>query len=123
MGISSVNINTANVSLDSLAVKSEKTYASPVRQSIRSVSESGASEKPKGASSEEVSKAVEAINKELNVSKVGVEFSVDKEADRTIVKVVDTQTKDVIRQIPNEEVLEISKSLEKIQGLLVRQKA
>jgi len=120
MGISSVSVNAANISLDSLAVKSEKTNALPVHQSTGSVSASGAS---KNASHEEVTNAVEAINKELNVSNVGVEFSVDKEADRMIVKVVDTQTKDVIRQIPNEEVLEISKSLAKFQGLLVRQKA
>jgi flagellar protein FlaG len=37
--------------------------------------------------------------------------------------VVDTSTKQVLRQIPNEEVLAMSKTLDKLQGLIGRQTA
>jgi len=37
--------------------------------------------------------------------------------------VVDMATKDVIRQIPTPEVLAIAKALDKLQGLLVKDKA
>jgi flagellar protein FlaG len=40
-----------------------------------------------------------------------------------VVRVVDTATDQVIRQIPSEVALAISQSLEKLQGLLVRQQA
>ena len=40
-----------------------------------------------------------------------------------IVKVMDNATKEVIRQIPSVEMLAIAKALDKIQGLLIKQKA
>ena len=52
-----------------------------------------------------------------------VEFSIDKDSGDTVVKVVDTATKEVIRQYPSEEMLTIAKALDKIQGLLIKQKA
>jgi flagellar protein FlaG len=52
-----------------------------------------------------------------------IQFSLDEEANRVVVKVVDTETQKVLRQIPNEEVLAFSKSLGQLQGLVVRQTA
>ncbi|MFD2272939.1 flagellar protein FlaG [Undibacterium arcticum] len=39
-----------------------------------------------------------------------------------MVKVVDQRTQEVIRQMPSPEALEIAKALDKMQGLLIRQK-
>ena len=39
------------------------------------------------------------------------------------MKVVDASTDEVIRQIPSEEIISIAKALDKLQGLLVEQKA
>ena len=50
-------------------------------------------------------------------------FSIDDDTGRTIVKVVDMQTDEVIRQMPSKEVLAISKAIDKLQGLLIQQKA
>lgn len=74
-------------------------------------------------SAEQVKQAVHEINKSMQSHARGLEFSVDDESDRTIVKVVDTNTKDVIRQIPSEEALAISKALDQVIGNLVRDKA
>ena len=52
-----------------------------------------------------------------------LEFTVDADSNRTIVKVMDTQTQEIIRQMPSVEAIEISKALDKLQGLLVKQKA
>ena len=52
-----------------------------------------------------------------------IEFSIDKDSGRTIVQVIDTDTKDVLRQFPSKEALAISHELDKFQGLLVRDKA
>lgn len=76
---------------------------------------------------EKVTQAVKNINKSLQSFSQDLEFSVDSESDRTIVKVVDRKTKEVIRQIPSQETLEIAKDLEKaidtVRGLFIKQQA
>lgn len=52
-----------------------------------------------------------------------LEFSMDDQTGKTIIKVVDTATNELIRQIPSEEMLEIARALDRLQGILVRQKA
>lgn len=71
----------------------------------------------------QVNEAVKQINDTLKKLSQDLEFSVDSDANRTVVKVVDQQTKDVIRQIPTAEALEIAKALDRLQGLLIREEA
>ena len=53
-----------------------------------------------------------------------VEFSVDKASGRTVIKVMDTATDKVIRQIPSEEILSVDQSMDTYQsGMLLKQKA
>jgi flagellar protein FlaG len=75
------------------------------------------------ASAEELAKAVEAVNKSLDSRSQAIEFSIDDTDKRPIIKVVDQQTKEVIRQIPSEEMLDIARALDKAQGLLINHKA
>jgi flagellar protein FlaG len=67
-------------------------------------------------------RAAEQINKALKQFDSNIQFSVD-ENNKTNVKVVDTQTKEVIRQMPSKEMLAIAQALDKFQGLLIRIKA
>lgn len=72
----------------------------------------------------ELANAVKNINKALQERSQDLEFTVDSDSERTIVKVVDQNTKEILRQIPSEEALEISKAIDQaLQGLLIRQKA
>lgn len=64
-----------------------------------------------------VQKAVETL------SSAGIQFTLDQDFNRMVVQVVDTSTREVIRQIPPKEMLEIAQALDKLQGLLVHQKA
>jgi flagellar protein FlaG len=52
-----------------------------------------------------------------------LQFTIDKDSGKTIVKVVDSQTSEVIRQIPSEELLALARSMSKTEGLLISQKA
>ncbi len=70
-----------------------------------------------------LAKAVKMLNDHVAPALQSIEFSIDQETDRTIVKFVDTATQKVLRQIPNEEVIAISKTLGKLQGLMIRQTA
>jgi flagellar protein FlaG len=67
--------------------------------------------------------AVKKLNELVAPALQSIQFSLDEEANRVVVKVVDTETQKVLRQIPNEEVLAFSKSLGQLQGLVVRQTA
>lgn len=71
----------------------------------------------------QVADALKSINKTIQILAQNVEFSIDEESDRAIVKVVDRETKEVIRQMPTKEALEIAKALDRVQGLLIRQQA
>lgn len=52
-----------------------------------------------------------------------LQFTVDGETGKTVIRVVDSATKEVIRQIPNEEVLAIARAMDRLQGLLLKGKA
>lgn len=82
-----------------------------------------ASKEDAQAELKEVTQAVSDINKAMQFMSRQLEFSVDTDSERTIVKVIDQQTREVIRQMPTKEALEIGKALEKAQGLLIKQTA
>ena len=73
---------------------------------------------------EQVERAVESM-KQLIEAKApnSLSFAIDSDTGKTIVKVSDAQTGEMIRQIPSEELLEIARSLDKLQGMLLQQKA
>ncbi|HQT31247.1 MAG TPA: flagellar protein FlaG [Thiobacillus sp.] len=79
---------------------------------------------PVQPSGEELKSAVAAINQVMRQSNQSLEFSVDTDAHRTVVKMVDTSTGELIRQFPSEATLAISRGIEEFQqGLLITQKA
>ena len=51
-----------------------------------------------------------------------LEFSVDPDLDRVVVKVMDGDSGTVIRQIPQQEVIDLAKRLETPTGLLLHHK-
>lgn len=69
----------------------------------------------------EVTASLEEINRSFQQMSIGVQFALDKETDTMVAKVVDAQTGQVIRQIPSEEVLHISKVMGKLQDLMAEQ--
>ncbi|HWU98472.1 MAG TPA: flagellar protein FlaG [Oxalicibacterium sp.] len=71
----------------------------------------------------QLSQALQSINKALQSSSSNLEFTVDDDTDRTVVKVVDQQTGDIIRQMPSVEALEIAKALDRAAGKLINQEA
>ena len=72
----------------------------------------------------QVQQAAQMISKAIQTFSRNLEFSVDDAAvGKTVVKVVDRETGDMIRQIPSEEALAIAKALDRLQGLLIRHKA
>jgi len=72
---------------------------------------------------ERVVQAVAALNRAMAALSREVEFMSDQETGHTVVRVVDRQTQEVIRQFPSQEMLSITHALDRLQGLLFQQKA
>jgi flagellar protein FlaG len=72
---------------------------------------------------EEVQTAVEKIQEYIRKAASDIKFSIDEDSGRTVVKVIDRETEEVIRQIPSQEALDLAQALDKLQGLLIKQKA
>jgi flagellar protein FlaG len=80
---------------------------------------------------DQVNHAVQKINAALSSQSQGIEFAVDSTSHRIIIKVVDQQTNQVIRQYPSKEALAIADALDQdptssstpAQGMLIKQQA
>ena len=77
----------------------------------------------KQPSQQQVEAAVKQVASAIQSKASDLRFSIDNDTGKTIVRITDQKTGEMIRQIPSEELVEIAKSLDKVQGLLFMQKA
>ncbi|HEX2829091.1 MAG TPA: flagellar protein FlaG [Burkholderiales bacterium] len=70
-----------------------------------------------------VKEAVAAANEAMKTIKSELDFSVDEDTGKTVIRVIDKQSGTLIRQMPSQEMLEIAKALDRLQGMLVRNSA
>jgi flagellar protein FlaG len=79
---------------------------------------------PKPINSEELNQAVSKLNEYVQNIQRDLEFSVDDDVGKIVIKVIDSESKELIRQIPPETVLEVAKSLkDSFEGNLLQVKA
>lgn len=101
---------TANVVVDLSKVKAS---SEAVRTKDMAKAESNVTTDAMNA--DELGKAVEDVNQFVNSQGRTLNFSVDEESGKPVVKVIDFETKEVIRQIPSEEVLTMAKAIKRLQ--------
>ncbi|MBK4733517.1 flagellar protein FlaG [Noviherbaspirillum sp. DKR-6] len=75
------------------------------------------------AQKKELKGSVDAINTFLKTFSNNIEFSIDADSGRTVVKLVDTETNTVLRQYPTKEALALAKDIENLQGHLLKTEA
>jgi len=71
----------------------------------------------------DIERAVSQVNEAVQKVATNLEFAVDKDTDTVVVKLLDSNTHEVLRQVPSTEMLRIAKSLEHMQGLLLDDRA
>jgi len=75
----------------------------------------------------DVRQAVSRLNDYVQTLRRDLRFTVDEESGRAIVKVIDSETGELIRQIPSEEVVAISQALtdttKQTEGIILSDKA
>lgn len=70
----------------------------------------------------DLKKSVEAINRQLKDNSE-VQFSIDETSGYSVVKVIDTESKKVLRQFPSQQALDIGRDLRGLKGMLVDNQA
>ena len=121
--VSAQPVQPAAAPLSSAGSQSAGTSAADLGLAKNRVATSAAVEKPSATRQDDLNQALQQINDTVRTFSQKLEFSVDKDTEAFVVKVVDRETKEVIRQIPSEEVLNIAKALDKLQGLLIKDQA
>ena len=71
----------------------------------------------------DVKKAVEKINEFVQSQQKYINFSVDKETNSTVIKIFKTETGELLKQFPPEEILALAAKLRKNIGWLIDSKA
>jgi flagellar protein FlaG len=113
-------MNIQNVASLSQAAQLE-LRAGPVAPSANGVAPRPPAPPP---SPQQVQQAVDLINRAVQPSNSDLEFNIDADTQKVVVRMVDTATGQLIRQIPSETVLAIAESIDQYQkGLLLTQRA
>lgn len=130
MEISAVQNSQASASVSSKTERAQLTpgKASEVAKSEKSQGVEG--ERPSGptqaaapASREEVEAAVATIQDFVQSVRRDLNFSLEEGSGRVVVKVMDSGSGDVIRQIPSEEALQLAENLSEVRSLLFKAEA
>jgi flagellar protein FlaG len=72
---------------------------------------------------EEVKVIVEELNELAQQIERQLQFSVDEGSGTTVIRVIDADTEEVIREIPPEEILTLRQRLSEVQGVLFKAEA
>jgi flagellar protein FlaG len=72
---------------------------------------------------EAVKQKVAELNQYVQNLERKLQFSVDDNSGDTVVKVIDKETDELIRQIPSEELLEVKHAIDEYRGILFETKA
>lgn len=102
-----VNYNAESLNVDSATVNNQ--ISQPTKQ--------------------ELTQAIEVLNQAAIIEQRSLSFSIDDLSGRSIIKVIDQKTEQLIRQIPSEELLKVAQDIKKLQeemgqslGLLIDRK-
>lgn len=105
------------------AVRASTRPAQPAREASDAAAAKPSATVSAAESAASVRQAVDEANEALRSVSAGVEFSLDEGSGKVIVRVVDSETDEVLRQIPSEQMLAISRAIDDLRGLLIKQEA
>ncbi len=77
----------------------------------------------KESNNQELAEVTDDLNDMASIMRKGLAFKVDDDSGKNVISVMDIDSGDVIRQIPNEEALELSKKLAEVAGILLNTEA
>jgi len=73
-------------------------------------------------SAEQLQASVEQLNQMMKEGQRSLAFSVDESAGEVVIRISDSETNELVRQIPTEEALAIREHLDQVIGMLFSEK-
>lgn len=115
----SVKLNLSYPTAKPVTSVTDKPVEKP-REVVPAVVETASQDSKKDAQAEQekLKMAVQEIEKFVQSVKRNLEFSIDEPSGQVVVKVIASDSGEVVRQIPNEEVLRLANSLNDASSLL-----
>ncbi|MDR4480338.1 MAG: flagellar protein FlaG [Nitrospira sp.] len=106
---------------DLLASAVHAGHTAPQHPPVRSAEEQVPEPEHSGGevNKKELEQALTRVREVFQKADSRVEFSIDPDLDRVVVKIFDGESGTVIRQIPQQEVIDLAKRLEAPTGLLL----
>ena len=84
-------------------------------------------QKASQVSAEELQNVVKRLNEHVQLINRNLQFSVDEQSGRSVIRVVNAETQELVRQIPSEEALRIAHNIQeqtaKAAGLIFQTSA
>lgn len=118
MSIDSIGSNSMNV--QQVAAPSVKPIATaPVEQKAQAEKVLPAANTNVSTSQTELDRSIEQIQVMMDLRQRSVQFTTDNESGTNVVKVVDGESGDVIRQMPAEELLSFMRNLTRMMGTFI----
>ena len=125
------NINAASVPSGNQPPTATPVKGKPEVEHRQNLPASGESvppnEQKQSADRADIEQAVTRLNDHVQLVRRDLQFSIDDDTGKTIVKVLDSESGDLIRQIPSEELIAIAQAiadnLEAVEGLILKEEA
>lgn len=93
-------------------IGSDSAASELVKKSVQGESRAGP------ISREEVNTAVDSLHGLISMLQTRISFSISEETDQIIIKVINRETDEVIRQIPPEELVSLQAKMEELTGII-----
>lgn len=118
------SVNASNVAASTVQAAASQQTSSVQSGNVNAQAEQVDSVQPsQKMNAEEVQAVLDKMNAFMQDGQRNLSFSIDKDTDDMVVKVMDTETQEVIRQFPSEETLKLAKHIEGMLGLILNDRA
>ncbi len=119
------DVGTLKPVLPPVAQSSSSARAGRVETEVPANANPDASRKAERAEQEQepLENVVSNLNQLVRDLHRELQFSVDEDSGDTVIKVIDSKTDEVLRQIPSEEVMRLRQRLEEAAGVIFQDSA
>lgn len=84
-------------------------------EDIKAQQQSADNDRQREESEQGIEAAIEEIREFANIQNRQLDFSIDEDSQRRVIRVLDAESGDVIRQIPTDEVLQLAERIKELQ--------
>jgi len=124
MDVKAVNSTSAALQMQSQNVDKDKTLSTQLENQAKEKDNTDTFKNlDKKVQNEIIQKSIEDLNKKMSMLNSQLKIEIDEDTGIQVVKIVDKETKEVIRQLPPDVILKIAKYIDEVTGLLFNEKA